>query len=65
MKKNEQTIPQSVREYPHRPLREQGRREEQASESEDDHFPPEDESSVLRDLRQEQLQFREALPLSR
>lgn len=57
--------PQGLREHPDRAVREQGGREEPAGEGEAGDVSQEEEPAVLRDLSQEQLQLREAVPLPR
>jgi hypothetical protein len=54
-----------LREHPHRPDRQQGRRQGAQSEGEGHHLPPKEEPSILRHLRQVKLQLREAFPLAR
>jgi hypothetical protein len=50
-----------VREHTDTHVRQQGGRQESAGENKDGNLPQEEESPVLRDFRQEQLQLREAL----
>jgi hypothetical protein len=52
-----------VREHTDSPVQQQGGRQEPAGENKDGNLPQEEESPVLRDFRQEQLQLREALSL--
>jgi len=50
-----------LRKHPNRPLRQQSRCEGAQSQGQNHHFSPEEEPSILRHLRQIQLQFRKAV----